>query len=184
MSIRSNCPSSRRASAESSGPGSATRGRSSSRLLRRRPLTRPALTLPQQDDRLTALREAKRVLRPAGFLFAAAISRSRPYEAYRPAFCETLILSRSSRRTSAPKSTTTRPVNGRTSFPPAPAQGSGCKAPGRRRAPAAHIEDVDEWLDDDDRREVLMRAIRRVESEPAMLGCLRPPSCAWAGGAQ
>jgi hypothetical protein len=30
--------------------------------------------------------------------------------------------------------------------------------------------DVDEWLHDDDRREVLMRVIRRVEDEPATLG--------------
>jgi hypothetical protein len=30
--------------------------------------------------------------------------------------------------------------------------------------------DVDEWLDDDDGREVLMRAIRRLEDGPAALG--------------
>ena len=36
--------------------------------------------------------------------------------------------------------------------------------------PGSVISNVDEWLDGDDRREVLMRAIRRVEAEPAILG--------------
>ncbi len=36
--------------------------------------------------------------------------------------------------------------------------------------PGSLIVDVEEWLDDDDRREVLMHAIRRVEAEPAILG--------------
>ena len=36
--------------------------------------------------------------------------------------------------------------------------------------PGSLITDVDEWLDDDDRREVLMRAIRSVEAERAILG--------------
>ena len=36
--------------------------------------------------------------------------------------------------------------------------------------PGSLTSDVEEWLDDDDRREVLMRAIRRVEAEPAILG--------------
>jgi hypothetical protein len=29
---------------------------------------------------------------------------------------------------------------------------------------------VDAWLDDPDRRDALLRAIRRVEAEPALLG--------------
>ncbi len=36
--------------------------------------------------------------------------------------------------------------------------------------PGSLIPDVDEWLDDDNRREVLMRTIRRVEGERAILG--------------
>ena len=29
---------------------------------------------------------------------------------------------------------------------------------------------LDEWLDDAERREILMRAIRRIEAEPSLLG--------------
>ena len=36
--------------------------------------------------------------------------------------------------------------------------------------PGSLVTDVDKWLDDDHRREVLMRAIRRVEAEPPILG--------------
>jgi hypothetical protein len=36
--------------------------------------------------------------------------------------------------------------------------------------PAANLADIDAWLDDDARLAVLLRAIRRVEREPTLLG--------------
>ena len=32
------------------------------------------------------------------------------------------------------------------------------------------VHEIDAWLDDPDRRAILLRAIRRVEAEPTMLG--------------
>jgi hypothetical protein len=36
--------------------------------------------------------------------------------------------------------------------------------------PGTSLRDVDDWLDDPDRREALLRAIRRVEAEASVLG--------------
>jgi hypothetical protein len=36
--------------------------------------------------------------------------------------------------------------------------------------PGAWLTDVEDWLDDPDRRPALLRAIRRVETEPSLLG--------------
>jgi hypothetical protein len=67
----------------------------------------PLYHLTEREERLTALGEARRVLRPGGLLAAAGISRFAP--------------------------------------------------------------DLDEWLDDEERRERLLR-IQRVESEPSVIG--------------
>ncbi len=68
----------------------------------------PLYHLPQHDDRLTALQEAKRVLRSGAVLFAAAISRfASTYDGLHAGFLQDLTLSESSRTTSAPGSTST-----------------------------------------------------------------------------
>jgi hypothetical protein len=36
--------------------------------------------------------------------------------------------------------------------------------------PVAHMSDLDAWLDDTERRAVLLRALERIESEPSLLG--------------
>jgi hypothetical protein len=36
------------------------------------------------------------------------------------------------------------------------------------------LPDLDDWLDDAHRREVLMRTLRRLEREPSLLGASQP----------
>src|ERR671936_189349 len=99
----------------------------------------PLYHLTERTERLAALREALRVLRPGGPMLAAAIS----------AFAST--------------------YDGLTrGFLAEP--GFELEALLGVEGPGSALPEVNQWLDDPERRELLLRAIRRVETEPSVLG--------------
>ena len=142
----------------------------------------PLYHLPQRGDRLTALQEAKRVLRPGAVLFAAAISRfASTYDGLHAGFLQDRdfeLIVEDDVSTGVHLNPTGRPGWFTTAYMHRPDElaaelqqaGFAVEELLAIEGPGSLISDVDEWLDDDGRREVLMRAIRRVEAEPAILG--------------
>jgi SAM-dependent methyltransferase len=142
----------------------------------------PLQHLQERDDRLRALREARRVLRPGAQLAAAAVSRfastvdglARGYFAD-PRF-EAIVESglRDGRHIDPERHegwSTTAYLH----LPGELAEevrvaGFELDAILAVEGPGVNVRDVDDWLDDDARREALLRAIRRVEAEPTMIG--------------
>lgn len=142
----------------------------------------PLYHLPEAHDRARALTEARRVLRPGGVLAAAAISRFastidgllKHYLAA-PEFEEkverVLADGRHENRTRQPGWFTTAYFH----LPDdlareVAAAGFDLRALIGIEGPGGWLTDVEEWLDDPQRRAALLRAIRRVETEPSMLG--------------
>jgi SAM-dependent methyltransferase len=142
----------------------------------------PLYHLPGRQDRVVALREARRVTRPGGVLAAAAISRfastcdglARGFHAD-PVFEQIveadLATGRHENPTRHPGWFTTAYFHRPEELPAELAEaGWDVEAVLAVEGPASLLPDVDAWLDDPVRREALLRAIRRVEAEPALLG--------------
>ena len=142
----------------------------------------PLYHLQERVDRLRALEEARRVLRPGGALAAAAISRfASTIDGLRrellldPAFEQGVERSLREGRHENPSR---EPERFTTAYLHLPDDlGEEVRAAGFDLVGVLAIEgvgefvpDVGDWLDDPLRRDVLLRAIARVEGEPALLG--------------
>jgi ubiquinone/menaquinone biosynthesis C-methylase UbiE len=142
----------------------------------------PLYHLQERRDRLRALEEARRVLRPGGLLAAAGISRfastvdglARGHFAD-PRF-ETVVehALRDGRHTNPGR----HPGWFTTAYFHLPAElEEEVRAGGYDligvfavEGPGEVVHDIDGWLDDPAKRDTLLRAIARVEAEPTMIG--------------
>ncbi|MEV6040187.1 class I SAM-dependent methyltransferase [Nonomuraea sp. NPDC052116] len=139
----------------------------------------PLYHLPERADRVRALAEAKRAVRPGGPVVAAFISRYASVHdgVYRGGFVDEEYRTADYRGLETGVMISPRPGGFRgylhdleeilDEFADA-----GLPRPDRYGLEGAFwlYGDVDEWLDDDERRELLLDAARRLESEPSLLG--------------
>jgi ubiquinone/menaquinone biosynthesis C-methylase UbiE len=144
----------------------------------------PLYHLTERADRVAALQQAHRVLRPGGVLAAAAISRfASTFDGLargllvEPRFEQ--IVERDVRdgqhRNPEPDA---RPEWFTTAYFHRPEElrhelqeaGFGIEAVLAVEGPAAFRPELDAWLSDRERREALLRAVRRIEAEPSLLG--------------
>jgi ubiquinone/menaquinone biosynthesis C-methylase UbiE len=145
----------------------------------------PLYHLTEAADRARALREARRTLRPGGLLAAAAIMRFAStldgvaqgflLEPGFEAIVERDLADGQHRNPGGdPRWFTTayfhRPDELEREVAEAGFDVTGVLAIEGAVGAAAETHALDDWLDDPARREVLLRAIRRVEAEPSMLG--------------
>jgi ubiquinone/menaquinone biosynthesis C-methylase UbiE len=142
----------------------------------------PLYHLTSRDDRLRALREAYRVVRPGGVLAAAAISRfASTYDGLLRGFLEDPsfeeIVERDVRE-GQHRNPTGRPEWFTTAYFHLPEElrdevieaGFKVEALVGIEGPGWVLPDLDSWLEDAHRRSRLLHAIRRVETEPSLLG--------------
>lgn len=142
----------------------------------------PLYHLVEADDRMRALAEARRVLRAGGVLAAAAISRFAStidglQKGYMTAPEFEQIVERVLRG-GGHANPDRHPGWFTTAYMHIPDDlGREVRDAGFSLAALLAVEgvgqwlrDFDDWVDDPARREVLLRAIRRVEAEPSMLG--------------
>ena len=142
----------------------------------------PLYHLTEPGDRARALAEARRVLRPGAPMLAAAISRFAPALdglarglLLEPGFEE--IVERDLRE-GQHRNPTRHPRWFTTAYFHVPAElKRELDDAGFRRVEVLAIEgpgecvaDLDDWLSDRDRRELLMRTLRRLEGESSLLG--------------
>lgn len=144
----------------------------------------PLYHLTDRGDRLTALSEARRVLRPGGLVAAAGISRfASTFDGLARGFLADPRFERVVERDVHDGQHRNPDLEGRpewftTAYFHHPDELRGeLEDAGLRVEAAVAVEgpgsfrpELDGWLEDDERRDVLLRAIRRVESEPTVLG--------------
>jgi ubiquinone/menaquinone biosynthesis C-methylase UbiE len=142
----------------------------------------PLYHLTSRDDRLQALREAYRVVRPGGVVAAAAISRfASTYDGLLRGFLEDPrfknIVERDVRE-GQHRNLSGRPEWFTTAYFHLPEElrneateaGFLVEALVGIEGPGWILPDLDSWLEDPPRRSTLLEAIRRVETEPSLLG--------------
>ena len=142
----------------------------------------PLYHLTSRDERLQALREAHRVVRPGGVLAAAAISRfASTYDGLLRGFLEDprfeVIVERDVRE-GQHRNPTRRPEWFTTAYFHRPEElrneateaGFLVEALVGIEGPAWILPDLDSWLEDPGPRSTLLQTIRRVETEPSLLG--------------
>jgi SAM-dependent methyltransferase len=142
----------------------------------------PMYHLTEPGERQEALAEAHRILRPGGLLLATAISRFASTLAglargllADPAF-EPVV--EADVRSGQHRNPERRPGWFTTAFYHLPDLFAAEIRDGRFElsalltvsGPAAYLENLAWWLDESGRRDTLLRAIRRVEAEPSLLG--------------
>lgn len=143
----------------------------------------PLYHLPDRDARLSALREAARVVRPSGVVVASVISRfASTLDGLHAGFLlderfEAIV--RRDVATGAHENPQRVPGWFTTAFFHHPAEiesefsdaGFDVSDVLAIEGPTSGMADLAAWLGDDERTAILMRAIRRVEAEPTLLGC-------------
>jgi SAM-dependent methyltransferase len=144
----------------------------------------PLYHLQERADRVAALREARRVLKPGGVVAAAAITRFAPLfdglarrRLLDPGFEPMLEQDLRDGRHVNPEPEA-RPEWFTTAYLHRPEElgpeledaGFAVQAVLAVEGPAAFHDDLEGWLADPHRRELLLRSIRRVEAEPSLLG--------------
>jgi ubiquinone/menaquinone biosynthesis C-methylase UbiE len=142
----------------------------------------PLYHLTARPERLRALTEARRVLRSGGLVFAAAISRfASTYDGLFHGFMdepEFQAIAARDVREGQHRNPTNRPEWFTTAFFHHPDElGDEIRDGGFEltglfavEGPGWFVPDLEDRLNDDRKREVLMEAIRRVEQEPSILG--------------
>jgi SAM-dependent methyltransferase len=144
----------------------------------------PLYHLQERADRVAALREAHRALKPGGVVAAAAITRFAPLLdglargwMLDPEF-EALVARdlRDGRHVNPepvqrPEWFTTAYFHRPEELAPELSEaGFDVRAVLAVEGPAAFRDELERWLADPERREALLRTIRRVEAEPSLLG--------------
>jgi SAM-dependent methyltransferase len=144
----------------------------------------PLYHLQERADRVAALREAHRALKPGGVVAAAAITRFAPLidglaRGYllEPGFEPMLERDLRDGRHVNPEPVN-RPEWFTTAYfhrpdelgPELQDAGFELRAVLAVEGPAAFRDQLEDWLADPERRELLLRTLRRVEAEPTLLG--------------
>ena len=142
----------------------------------------PLYHLTSRDDRLQALQEAYRVVRPGGVIAAAAISRfASTYDGLLRGFLEDTRFKDIVERDvpeGQHRNPSGRPEWFTTAYFHLPQElrneateaGFSVEALVGIEGPAWVLPDLDSWLEDPPRRSTLLDTVRRVEAEPSLLG--------------
>ncbi|GHI09621.1 SAM-dependent methyltransferase [Streptomyces cellostaticus] len=142
----------------------------------------PLYHLPERVDRVRALAEARRVLRPGGLVVAATINRYAAlhdnlstglyFDAEHRPQIEAAIGDGRMRPTGGPKSLFTTAYFHEPADVPAEFADAGLTSRGQYGVEGAAwlVGDISASLDDPARRELVLRALRRTESVPSLLG--------------
>jgi len=142
----------------------------------------PLYHLTASEDRLRALAEARRVLRPGGLLAVAAISRfASTYDGLGRGFLvepDFRTIVERDLRDGQHRNPGRHPDWFTSAYFHHPTElfdevrlgGFDLDALLAVEGPAGWIGNLDWWLDDEDRREILLATIRQVEREPSLLG--------------
>ena len=140
----------------------------------------PLYHLLEPAERLAALTEARRVLRPGGMVLGTSVSRFASlveglhlgWAADHPDIVESGLHTGTHRNPDAVpyKFTTAHFSRPEELADEVAAAGFTQVEVLAIEGPGAFVEDIDDWLDDPRRRDWLLRQLRRVESEPSILG--------------
>jgi ubiquinone/menaquinone biosynthesis C-methylase UbiE len=140
----------------------------------------PLYHLLEADERIAALTEARRVLRPGGVLAAVAISRfASLIEGLRHGWaCDHPGVVESGLHTGTHRNPDALPHRFTTAHFSRPEElaaevGAAGFEPVTLYAvegPGTLVDDADEWMDDPARRDWLLRQLGRIETEPSLLG--------------